>query len=679
LDVFGSTFRFAGAAWLASAAFLLVFAAPRSSAAQTEATDLQVASLEDLMNMRVTSASRKEQRSGDVPAAVFVISADQIRQSGMTQIPELLRLVPGVSVAQIDANKWAVTIRGFNGRWSDKLLVLVDGRTVYNRLFSGVYWEGLSVPLATIDRIEVVRGPGGSIWGTNAINGVINILTKSASDTRGAAVQVSGGANGAASGDVQYGGRLGAADYRVTFGTARGGRHVFAASDGDASDSWRHAATGFRVDWKNGADQVSVHGDLSGANFGSRFRNTEGPIVPPQGWPPLDERARFVAGNVLGRWTRTAANGRSLQLQAFFDIWDRREPTRDQHRARTFDADAKFQTRIGARHELVAGTGVRRTAQRTLGSHLVTMTPEEQAFTIVNAFAQDEIQVADDRIRITAGTKVEYDSAFDWSVQPTARVIVFPAGRQRLWGAVSRAVRTPARIDRDIHANISSSLDATGTPVLVTYDGNPEYRPEQAYSTEAGYRLEHQRLSFDAAVFHNHHHGLRATTQLPPVFEVTPAPPHVRLPLLTVNGLDTDTRGVEFAARWEGSASWHVDATYSFLTMTARFAPGLVLETNEFDGSSPRHQARVQSTWSVTRQLSAGLSVQRVGALRLLQVPAYTRVDAQLEYRIRPAWSLVFTGQNLTDRAHHEFGLGDNTSLPSQVPRHALLRLRGEF
>ncbi len=658
-------------------AFLMLTGSARSSMAQVKppAADLTRATLEDLMNIEITSASRKEQRVDDVAGAIYVITHDEIRRSGMTTVPDLLRLVPGVQVAQINANKWAVSVRGFNGLYSNKLLVLVDGRSVYNRLFSGVLWDAEDLMLEDVDRIEVIRGPGAAVWGANAVNGVINILTKPASETTGPLARVSGGTSDAGQAAVRYGGAIGDARYRVYSQWSAHGNSLN-APHAVADDSLRSATVGFRSDWSAGPSAFTLEGNGTRASAVAGWRNLD--PVRTAGSPATIETATDMTGaTMLGRWTRARQNGASLQVQSFVDVAHRDEPVGEYHR-RTADFDAQYHTAIGGRHDVVAGAGYRVMSERFAGRMGYSLTPEQSTDKLFNVFAQDEIAMAPNRLHATVGAKVEHDDLAGWGLQPTARLMwdVVPQ-RQHLWAAASRALKTPSLQDRGIRVDYPPDPTLGPLPVLVSLFGSPDTRAEEFLDAEMGYRLDINTYATIAVTgYFGRYDNLRTNEALAPSVVFTSLGPYVSAPVHFENLLEADTRGLEISAHWTPLSLWRLDAGYTAFHLTPRIDPAShdpVAAT--YDGDAPGQQWHVHSGFSIGRRVEVDGSVFHVGALRGLGVPAYTRADARLEWKLARALSLVGAGQNLLNRSHAEFSGRDANLFSTTVPRSIRLQL----
>ncbi len=656
-------------------AALLSLASPPVSFAQGGAPDLSQMSIEDLMRIEITSVARREQRAADVAAAVFVITADDIRRSGLTTIPELLRLAPGVDVAQINSSKWAVTVRGFNDLSANKLLVLVDGRSVYNLLFSGVLWDEPDVMLDDIDRIEVIRGPGAATWGANAVNGVINIVTKSSADTTGVLVRVRGG-NADQQAAVRYGGIAGASRYRVHAQWTDRAASLL-GSGTDANDASQAITTGFRFDRVTRPGELMLEGALTAGRTRALWQNFDPQTATLE--PFSRDPSEAVGGHLLGRLTHTRANGGALQIQGFLDLANRDEPLADFSR-RAFDLDTQYHATVGGRHDLVAGLGFRAVREHLAGHVGTTLDPAATTASLLTGFVQDEIALFENRLAITLGSQVQYDSESGAGVQPTARAIWKGLPRQRLWAAVSRALKTPALVDRGIRIDFPPQPDPSGLPVFVTTFGNPQAETEELVSVEGGYRIEvGTRGSIDATAFAGHYDHLVTQEPGAPIVALVPSP-RVLVTTHAGNLLMATTRGFEIAASWAPTDFWRVDGNYSaFDIVPTRAAGSLDVAAATFDASAPRHKWHLRSSLSRGAHATVNLSVFRVGSLEELRVPAWTRVDLNAEWRFTSRLSAMVVGQNLLDEAHTEFSGARALLAETQVRRGAAVRLRWTF
>ncbi len=509
---------------LGAAASLVIVAVGGIATAQgTADDDLTQLSIEELMNVEIFSAAKKTQKLFDTPAAAFVITREDIRRSGATSVPEVLRIVPGVEVAQISASEWAISIRGFNDRFASKLLVLIDGRSVYTPLFSGVYWGPQdTVLLEDVESIEVVRGPGGTLWGANAVNGVINIRTRQARDTQGALATVLGG-NQESNAALRYGDRLGENGYYRVY--AKGFRRdALRDAEGDrAHDAWDQVQGGFRADWTlSGRDELTLQGDFYDGQPDQTL--TISSLTPPSA-PIVEDSVDLRGGNLLFRWKRQLGADSEWILQTYYDANERREVDLDQ-RIDTFDIEFQHRFPWGDRQEITWGLGYRSVRDDLDGSFTVSFDPTSRRTELYSAFVQDEIRLLD-HLRLTLGSKFEHNDYTGFEIQPTARLLWQVDPQQSVWGAVSRAVRTPSRSDSDIRINLAG---IPGTPpTLLSIFGNEDLDSEELLSFELGYRSEPRRdLSLDVTAFYNRYDQL-INVEGSASFELTPPPPHVVL------------------------------------------------------------------------------------------------------------------------------------------------------
>jgi iron complex outermembrane recepter protein len=652
-----------------------LMAVPSPGLAQSRVPDLSQVSIEDLMSIEITSASRKEQRAGDVAAAVFVITQDDIRRSGMTTIPDLLRLAPGVDVAQINSNKWAVSVRGFNALYANKLLVLIDGRSIYNRIFSGVLWDTEDLMIDDIDRIEVIRGPGAAMWGANAVNAVINIVTKSAADTQGGLVRAEGGRFGE-QGAVRYGGTLGAASYRL-YSQWTGRDESLIAPGRGANDASHSITTGFRADWATRPDAFTLEGDFTTGQARALWPNLDPQTAARE--PIANDPSNTQGGHLLGRWTNTRASGASLQAQAYVDIAGRQEPVGNYDR-HAFGVDTQYHTPLGAHQDLVAGAGYRFIDEEFAGHVGLSLTPADGHSSLVTAFAQDEIQLFGNRLAVTLGGQAQYDSDSGAGVQPTVRVMWKALPRQRLWAATSRALRTPALNETGIRLVYPPVPSASGLPLVVSALGNPAPETETLVDEEVGYRLEiGTAASIDVTGFVGRYDHLVTTELAAPIVTFDPSPQI----LVTSHGgnlLEATTRGLEVAGHWAPVRAWRLDGSYTAFHVTPHLAAASQDPVAAItDGSAPRAQWQIRSELSPAPRATLAVAIFHVGPIEQLQVDAYTRADVSAEWRFTSRLSAMAIGQNLFDAAHAEFGGTGSLLLATQVPRSASLRLRWTF
>jgi iron complex outermembrane recepter protein len=628
--------------------------------------DLGRASLEDLMKIQITSASRKEQPVDEVAAAVFVLTQDDIRRSGMRTIPELLRLVPGVQVGRLNSSSWAVSIRGFNDQFSNKLLVLVDGRSVYQRVFSGVFWDVEDLVFEDIERIEVIRGPGASVWGANAVNGVINVVTKSAQETQGALVRVGAGRFDRAQVSARYGGSLGSGAYRIyTQWTDRGDTQPTA---GLPDDDWRVFTGGGRADWTRGADDWMVDASATSGDAHTIWSFPES--MTPDLAPHISKPTSSQSGHVLGRWTRRSADGSSLQVQTSAAHLHRVDfiPLDET----TLVADGQYHAKLGARHDLVAGGGVRFVKSRTGTSFAISFDPSNVNTLVSNLFLQDEVSLPG-RLHLTLGSKIEHEPISGWGLQPTGRLMWSASANHHVWIAASRALRTPSLTDALIRFN--AVVLPGDLPTVVGVVGNAGYKAETLQDVEAGYRFQiASAASIDITTFRGHYGGLPTNEPLGVVFEATPDPPHLFVVSRLENRLDADTAGVEVAARVAPTPAWRLDGSYSTFHLTPHPDAGSQDPAAAvFDGHAPARQWLLHSSLDVGTRTQIDGTLFHVGPLTPLAVPAYTRADVRVEVVLTGHLTVSAVGKNLLDATHVEFTSPQVTG--TRIPRSANVRL----
>ena len=628
------------------------------SAAQSAGPrDLSQVSLEDLMNIEVTSVSKKEQKLSQAAAAIFVITQEDIRRSGATNIPDLLRMVPGMDVSQINANSWAVSARGFNRQFTDKLLVLIDGRAVYTPLLGGVNWDTQDVPLEDIDRIEVIRGPGATIWGANAVDGVINVVTKTAADTQGALITADGGTSGQAQGTVQYGGSIrGNTNYRI-FSDYLSHNTLPAPGGGSDDDDWHLLHGGFRADTIiSTKDSFTVQGDLytgaEGATIIHLF-SIDPPVIGN-----LGVLNRMAGGNVLGRWNHAFSSRSDTTFQFYFDNYERTGPESRETR-NTIDFDFSHHWVWGSRQDVVWGGGYRRTWDQDVGTIDQAFNPPDAALQLFTFFGQDTITLLPDRVFLTVGTKVENSYFTGYGLEPSVRLAWTPSNWMTFWSAVSRAERSPTQRNTGLNASLAAFPDPGGssTPVEVVLFGNPRFLPEHVLAYEAGFRAQPTtRLSIDVSTFFNRYDHLETLEPGPRAFEPSPAPARFLVPVTFGNLMYGTTEGGELSANLELTNRWTLSPGYAFLEMHLHTKPSSQdASTVAADqGSSPQHQAQLRSHLDLSHGLSWDASAYFVSALPIQEVASYTRIDTQLRWKFAEHAELSLVGQNLLRNDHLE-------------------------
>jgi iron complex outermembrane receptor protein len=654
------------------------WAVPAGAHAQTPTRDLTQLSIEDLMNIEVTSVSRKEQRVLDVAAAIFVITQDDIRRSGMTTIPDLLRMVPGVNVAQLNAGRWAVSVRGFNSLYANKLQVLIDGRSVYNRMFSGVTWDSQDLMLDDIDRIEVIRGPGAATWGANAVNGVINIVTKDAGASQGGLVRVDAGRMGTQAA-ARYGGIAGRTQYRV-FAQWTGREESLLAPGSGADDEGYSITTGFRADRPTTRGAFTLEGAFTAGRTRALWDNLNPDTAGIE--PIVHDPSDTWGGHVLARWTHTRASGTSLQVQSFVDTSRRDEPV-GLYSRKLVEVDAQVRRAFGARHDVVVGAGVRGVSETLDGRNGVSVTPANERSSLLTAFVNDDITLVADRLSLTLGSQIQHDSFAGFGVQPTARIMWKVHPRQRLWAAAGRALRTPSLTDRRIQVDMPPmpSMPAQNEiPLVVRFVGNPEARTERFTDLEVGYRLDLGRTaSLDVTGFVGRYSRLVTTEIGPPEIRFVPAP-QILLTTRRDNLLSATTRGAELAGHWAPAPTLRLDGSVTVFDYDPRLAPASTdPDAARHDARAPKTQWQARAAFTPSTRATFTAALFHVGKLRNLGVGAYTRADITGEWQWTDRVSIMAIGQNLLDAAHREFSGGEALLLATQMPRSIAVRLRWTF
>ena len=618
--------------------------------------NLKKLSLEQLGDIEVTTVSKDPVKVSQTPAAIYVITQEDIRRSGATSIPEVLRLAPGVEVAQVDSDHWSIAIRGFAGQFSKSLLVLIDGRSVYTPLFSGVYWDVQNLMLEDVDRIEVIRGPGGTIWGSNAVNGVINIITKSASDTKGTLARLGGGSVDQGTGAARYGGSVGKDfDYRIYgMGFINGPEFH---SDHDGFDDWRMGQMGFRADWKRGdRDTFTVHGDLYRGKTGERVSIA---TFTPPAEITTDDDAFVSGGNIVARWRHKTGEGSDIRFQMYFDRTNFQDielgETRD-----TFDFDFIQHQNIRHDEKLTWGLGVRVSPSNFIQTSAgVNFLPNKQTDSIYSGFVQYEAPIIRDRLTLTAGTKLEHNNFSGFEYQPSVRLLWTPTDKQSFWAALTRAVRTPSRLDKDVEFAIF--VTNAPPPVYFDIEGSPTFKSERLLSYEAGYRVTvTPHVYLDIASFYNVYHDLQNYGALSLAASATPPPLHLNIMVPFANGIEGHTIGAEVAPDWQITHWWRVRGSYSYLHMALRDAPGFTEDTGmllgTYAGSSPQHSVVLQSLLSLPKRFDLDASYRYVSKLPAQNVRAYQTGDVRLGWHFAEHVEFSVVGQNLLQPYHAEFG-----------------------
>jgi len=637
--------------------------------------DLTELSLQELMDIEVFSAAKTPQSLQDATAALFVITRDDIRRSGATCIPEALRLAPGIQVARISSNAWAVSARGFNGRFANKLLVLMDGRTLYNELFSGVFWDIQDTLLEDVERIEVIRGPGAAIWGSNAVNGVINIITRGAGVTQGTLLTAGGGTEERAFVGVRQGVRLGTGTFLRLYGKAferDGGDDV---SGEDGADDWRMQRAGFRLDRQAGAvDAFTAEGDIYSGRIGETF------IVPTL-TPPFsrrfDEDTDVSGGYLLTRWQRTFSATSDLALQAYFNRELNHDAITGQAR-NTWDVDFQHRFAPGRRHSLLWGLGYRHYRDKTRAGLTTSFDPDDESNELLRAFLQDEVELVPGRLLLTLGSQFEHNDHTGFEIQPTVRLRWTPLPNHTLWGAISRAVHTPSRAEDDIR--LDQVTLPTSPPTVVALVGDRDVESEELLAFELGYRSQLTPLfALDLATFYNRYRHLVTADPGAPFLETEPLPPHVVLPLVGDNRMRGKSYGGELALDWRPHSRLRLQAVYSYLQLLLKVDSGGGTLFKELAQASPHHQASLRSSLDLPKGVECDLWLRYVGNLPAPDIGSYLTLDARVAWKPRSNLELALVGQNLLDHSHAEFASEKLDAAGIEIERGVYGKITWEF
>ncbi|MEM9495216.1 MAG: TonB-dependent receptor [Pseudomonadota bacterium] len=665
----------------AGVAAICALGAPGALAQDDGSKDFTSFSLEDLMAVEVTTASKRAELASEAPAAVFVLTREDIERSGAVTIADALRLVPGVNVARINSNSWAVTVRGFNSRFANKLLVMIDGRTVFTPLFSGVFWDQNNIVLEDIERVEVVRGPGGTLWGANAVNGVINIITRSSSDTKGGLVKVSGGDEFRAQAVARYGGDLGEnGTYRI-FGKFESFDEGMTRSGASANDDWRNFQGGFRTDHDlSSRDSLMISGGVSVIDGGETL---DIPLLTPPYLERRDADIQRVGAHILGSWTRTLSDTSELSIQAYADYSEIEIPQGEESRL-TLDVALQHSFSWGDRQNLLWGVGFRNISDDIDDSEFVSFEDPSLSIQIYNGFIQDTIKVTD-KFDFTVGAKFEHNDYTGFEIQPSARFLWRAHEQATLWGAVSRAVRIPSRAEDGILTNggvVPPGAPGNGSqlPLVLRFTGDNSIESESLISYELGARFRLQEtVSVDVTGFFNKYEDLRGSRIGATSVETSPIPALV-LPLIVDEIAEADTHGVEAVLDWQVQPNWRLQATYSYLHIDGEVETGPGLTGTPPGGSDPSHSATLRSLLDLNRRVRLDTAVRFVDDLEGFDIDSYVALDARLSWRVTDRLEFSVTGRNLTNHDNFEFGVDRSFSTePTAVERSVFASINAKF
>lgn len=663
-------------------AVLMVMLALMASASLVVAQDkLTHLSIEDLMELEISAVSKKPQKISDSSAAVFVITPEDIRRSGAASLPEVLRMVPGLHVAQVGADKWALSARGSNGLFANKLLVMIDGRTVYTPIFSGVFWNQQDTVLEDIARIEVVRGPGATLWGANAVNGVINIITRNASDSQGGLVTAGGGTETRGLAQARYGGQIGDTFYRLYSKVKDYDNTAPLAGGANIEDQWNVAQTGFRSDSKLSKDShLTFQGDITGGD--TRIDGT----VPSLGTPfsqPLAETNGFHTFNLLSKWDTVISDGNDVSVQAYFDR-ARRDETILRDAVDTFDIEAQHNLRLSEDDQIIWGVGYRSMSDElTQTMPVLAFDPQKRIVDTFSGFVQNELLLLDDSVTLTFGSKFQHNDYTGFEVQPSARILWKASERQSVWAAFSRAVRTPSRAEIDSSVQLASGIEeSTGLPFVYTARGNRKLDSEELLSYEIGYRtVVTKDLKFDLSTFYNQERSLIALSSSgEPILSDQSGTPFLLSPAQFDNSATLDTFGAEFVADLQVCRSWRTQLGYTFQGYSYRpYSADFGADYRGLERENPSHIASIRSLLNLSDDVDFDGMLRFVDSIPAYDVDAYLELDLRVGWRIIPGLELSLLGQNLLSNQHEEYASNFINFTPAQTQRGVFGKITWNF
>src|SRR5690242_7644438 len=627
-------------------------------------------SLEDLMNI---SVAKHTQRVSDSAAAVFVITQEDIRRSGAASIPEALRMVPGLQVARIDENKWAIGSRGFNGRFDNKLLVLIDGRSVYTPLFSGVYWNIQDVMLEDVDRIEVIRGPGATLWGANAVDGVINIITKPAKATQSGILTAEVGTEERTAEGARYGGKIGNSSYYRIYTKYFDWQPSYDSTGKRANDGWDAVRGGFRMDYQpTGPNSLTFQGDLYQSNYNETLTI---PSLNPPYSSTFPNDGDYSGGNLLGRWNHSFARS-STSLQVYFDRTNVLDNSLFTDHESVYDVDFQHDIHVGESQELIWGLGYRSIQDTNGSSFTVSLQPNHSSLNQFSGFLQDQFSFLDNKLSVTVGSKFEHNDFTGFEVQPNVRFLANLSKNQSVWAAVSRAVRTPALTEEGLRLNEAvvppgAPPFSSPLPVVEAIFGSKQFRSEDLLAYEVGYRVQAGKtLSLDIAAFYNNYSNLRSAEPGAPFLEGSPVPNDVVFPFIASNKMSGGTYGIEPFVEWRVIPKWRLTGSYSYLQMNIRKnSDSLDPTPDNPSGQSPRHQFYGRSSVDLPKSFQQDLTLRYVDQLPNSGLPCYYSLDFHLGWPPGTHLELSFVGQDLLNSRHLEFVPEFINTTPTEVRR----------
>lgn len=629
-------------------------------------SDMAELDISDLMYLEVTSVSKKSQKISEAAASIYVLTQDDLQRSGTNSVPEALRMVPGLSVAQLDANKWAISARGFNHLYANKLLVLIDGVSVYSPLFSGVHWEAQDLPIENIERIEVIRGPGATLWGANAVNGVINITTKRAKNTQGVHISQRLGTNDKTITSGRYGGEIGRRGHFRVFTKIRQTRANVNADGSDAADDWEQARTGFRADWQQGDNDSFT---LQINHYQGESGETLSFPVNPLPWgggdstQTVNDVMRTSGSNILARWTHTFDNS-EITAQTYAAT-QRRTESIFHEQYKTVDVEIQHRFTLFKYQEIIWGGGYRMMKGHTTGSKIYSFEHETHSMGLSNLFIQNEFTVIPNQLKTITGIKIEKNDFTNNEIQPNARIIWTPTPHQSYWTAISQAVRTPSM--NDSYALISSGVQpadpVSGFPeMLISLKGNPNFKSEKLIAYEVGLRLHPiDALTFDASVYYHDYSYLQGVSYN----GNSDANNDTFIDTVNLsfnNKQKGSAKGLEVSAHWQPYIRWRLLAGYSFLDLNLTEAGSTTVETQEQE--SPKHQFQLRSYFDINHDMQFNTILYHVSNIKIRDavikknqnIPSYNRLDVNIAWQANKTIKLTSGINNMLQKQHAEFG-----------------------
>ena len=646
--------------WLVAVACLLALASPFSLVfAGDGKVDLTELSLEDLMNVEVSSVSKKAEPISEAAAAIYVLTADDIRRSGAMTIPDALRMVPGVHVAQIDANKWAVTARGFNGVFANKLLVLIDGRSVYTPLYSGVYWDVQDVLLDDIERIEVIRGPGATLWGANAVNGVINILSKSSVETQGVFGSATAGSLERPGAELRFGSSLNE-NLSYRFNVKGFNRSGFRNLGGDdAADDWNMLRGGGRADWKiNSSNDLSIQGDIYSGKAGTDYR------YPKTSYPYYSDvlsTATLRGGDVLTRWVSSALSRSLLTMELYYDQTERDDPAAWGEVRRTVNFDLQHDWSASNKTDVVWGAGYRYSHGRLSATEYASGV-SDLGTNLFSAFVQTTVKPFPNRLALTAGSKLEHNDFTGTEIQPSLRALWTVGDNHSVWGSVSKAVRTPSQGEREAQLWLYvipplTLANPTEAAMKIVYTGSQDFNSEVVLSWETGYRGQlTNRLWFDAAAYYNKYDdiigALLGSPQAPDAQH-----PYITIPFTPDNSRKASSQGIEIAIDYQASQFLRAKFAYTFADGSVTQKDGGGDKTPLQNGKflMPRNQASLLVMFNPVKRFELSTWARYADKIADIDIPSYGTLDARLAFDVTKQITVSAVGKDLLQKEHLEF------------------------